>query len=91
MQRVTVEHLLWLTTETKSSIVPDFPDLTDPESCHKKCDHVPNMDSSSKLRYSLPIETKNTKTPICLSFSSRARASIVKDVDKRIALHVGSP
>jgi hypothetical protein len=30
-----VEHLLWLTTATKSLIVPDLPDLTDPESCHK--------------------------------------------------------
>jgi hypothetical protein len=90
MQRDLVEHLLWLTTETKPLIVPDFPDLTDPESCHKKCDHVPNMDSSSKLLLFLPIETKNTKTSIHLPFSSHARSSIMEEVDKRIALHVGS-
>jgi hypothetical protein len=90
MQRETVEHLIQLTTETKSSIIPDFPDLTDPESCHENRDHVPTMDSSSKLLCFLPIETKDTKTSIHLSFSSHTRLSIMKDVDKRIALHVGS-
>ena len=85
-----VEQLLWLTTATNSLIVHNFSDLNDPESCHKKRDHVPNTSLSSKLHSFLPIETKTPETSIHLSFSSHARSSNMKDVDKKIALHVGS-